>query len=744
MNAKHSLKQLRSNCRNPSTHCNLVSQKRNQPKLRVFLGFASKHSAGDITIIVVARKQFRIILGLVLLVSACTSTPIATPALTEQPAASPSATPTSVPFDGGRIAFVSARDGNMEIYTANSDGTFLRRMFSHPADDWSPDWSPDSKWIAFVSNRDGNPELYMGNYETGEVLRLTDHEAADDQPGWSPDGERIVFVSDRDGVPNLYVLEISSLRVEELTESDTPNTSPDWSPDGTRIVFVSERDGNPEIYVMRADGTRPQRLTNSPGPDTDPAWSPDGEQIAYVIIDKDQNDSQIYVMDKDGRNARSLTSLEKKSSPAWSPDGSEIVYSEGSHSHWWISVARSDGSEIRHITPYAAFDYYAVWGDAPAITLNSPWFGPPRLFRQPSSSGSSRILAGVWSQKETIVYLGIEYSQIPLGKPWRMLMTHESGYHIVQSGFWDSSSSGSFEVYFELPTSLDPGIWTGSLFVEGRLNQEFSFRVVPQDDRRIVFSSGGQVSLINADGTNVVRIGDHHNGLVSVDFSPDQTKVALGVFGDDILRILIMARDGMDEYLLPDITAKAFSPRWSPDGNHIAFISQQDGQKEIYIIEPNGEGLVRLRDIQLGGLENALAWSPQGDRLAIITNVGSDIFQTDIFVLSLSGGEPTRLTTDMRYKDSLDWSPDGTKIAFSVWVNGNRGIGLLDLISGEQRILTKWPTEENCPRWSRDGREILFVSDASGLDAQLYILDLESGIIRQITADGGGGYCPDW
>ena len=77
----------------------------------------------------------------------------------------------------GKIAFVSQRDGNDEIYTMNADGSNVQRLTSDPIgspnSDLSPTWSPDGTRIAFVSNRDGNYEIYVMNADGSNQQRLT-------------------------------------------------------------------------------------------------------------------------------------------------------------------------------------------------------------------------------------------------------------------------------------------------------------------------------------------------------------------------------------------------------------------------------------------------------------------------------------------------------------------------------------------------------------------------------------------
>src|SRR3989442_10169060 len=73
----------------------------------------------------------------------------------------------------GRIAFVSNRDGNTEIYVKNADGTGLTRLTNNPAVDDYPAWSPDGSRIAFTSTRDGHYNIYVMNADGTGVTRLT-------------------------------------------------------------------------------------------------------------------------------------------------------------------------------------------------------------------------------------------------------------------------------------------------------------------------------------------------------------------------------------------------------------------------------------------------------------------------------------------------------------------------------------------------------------------------------------------
>ncbi len=106
--------------------------------------------------------------------------------------------------DGSRIAFFSDRDGNPELYLMNSDGSAQVNLSQHPAADFSgapvghlpPIWSPDSVRIAFLSDRDGVIEIYTANVDGAALTRVTSEVTVDESPhSWSPDGTDLIFLA---------------------------------------------------------------------------------------------------------------------------------------------------------------------------------------------------------------------------------------------------------------------------------------------------------------------------------------------------------------------------------------------------------------------------------------------------------------------------------------------------------------------------------------------------------------------
>ena len=269
--------------------------------------------------------------------------------------------PTATPTPSGRIAFESERDGNVEIYVMNADGTGLTNLTNNAAGDWIPVWSPDGSQIAFASGRDGiSTEIYVMNADGTSQTRLTSNSAGDWWPAWSPDGSQIAFESERDGNGEIYVMNTDGTSQTRLTSNPARDFSPAWSPDGSQIAFASDRDGNDEIYVMNADGTGQTRLTNNPGRDISPAWSPDGFQIAFEW----ERDGQfeVYVMNRDGTGQTNLTNNPSGDhKPAWSPDGSHIAFHSYRDGQFEIYVMNADGTNQTRLTNNPAPDLSAAW-----------------------------------------------------------------------------------------------------------------------------------------------------------------------------------------------------------------------------------------------------------------------------------------------------------------------------------------------------------------------------------------------
>lgn len=239
------------------------------------------------------------------------------------------------------VAFVSNRDGNHEIYLLTSDATEPVNLTRNPALDYWLCWAPDGERLAFGSNRDGNNDVFVMNADGSGCVNLTRHPAADKWPSWSPDGTTIAFLSDRDhSRGEIYTMAADGSGVRRLTDNADYEEAVAWYPDGRSLAFCrlvppiegSEDANNGEIFVMARDGTNARRLTHRPGFDSGPAWSPDGNRLAFHGLANGAVD--IFVMAADGSGLVNLTADATEDwQPAWSPDGASIAWCAGSPPH---------------------------------------------------------------------------------------------------------------------------------------------------------------------------------------------------------------------------------------------------------------------------------------------------------------------------------------------------------------------------------------------------------------------------
>ncbi|WP_233570537.1 MULTISPECIES: Tol-Pal system beta propeller repeat protein TolB [Prosthecochloris] len=164
-------------------------------------------------------------------------------------------------------------DGDQELYLVGRDGRIGRRLTRSRGIDVSPTFSPDGTKMAFVSSRHGAPQVFIKNLATGREKRLTFHGRYNTQPAWSPVGDKIAFTSmQKNGEINIFTVNADGTGLRQLTYRSRHNEAPSWSPDGSMIVFSSTRTGVKQLFVMNANG-RNQRSLRLPGEQMQPSWS---------------------------------------------------------------------------------------------------------------------------------------------------------------------------------------------------------------------------------------------------------------------------------------------------------------------------------------------------------------------------------------------------------------------------------------------------------------------------------------
>jgi TolB protein len=179
----------------------------------------------------------------------------------------------SYSLDGSQIAFTSNRDGNSEIYLSRTDGTDLRRLTNHPGIDTSPTWSPLGHQIAFTSSRTGSPQIYVVGVD-GTGLRRITFESYCDRPTWSPAPYNEIGYASRTGPGyDIKVVDLATNEVRQLTFGLGSNESPSYAANGRHLVFSSDRGGGDrQLFLIGRDGRGLRRITST-GNNEMPGWS---------------------------------------------------------------------------------------------------------------------------------------------------------------------------------------------------------------------------------------------------------------------------------------------------------------------------------------------------------------------------------------------------------------------------------------------------------------------------------------
>ena len=250
------------------------------------------------------------------------------------------------------------------------------------------------------------------------------------------------------------------------------------------------------------------------------------------------------------------------------------------------------------------------------------------------------------------------------------------------------------------------------------------------------------IYVMNPDGSGQIRLTSEASNDQRADISPDGNQIAFasnrsgGIASH--FEIFVMNSDGGDVRQLSFTSTASTNtwPRWSPNGEWIAFQSTVSGTSQIYKIRPDETELTQLT---FTGVNQFPAWSPDGTRLAVRRDV-------DIYVIDLTGGsDPVRLTTVGPLNQMPSWSPDGTRIAFmstrepgnypSVFIMNADGSGQTNLTPKLDTGTGTWTSR--APAWSPNGDYIYFTALRPGMvGEQTYVMRADGSNQTPLTVAG--------
>jgi Tol biopolymer transport system component len=171
----------------------------------------------------------------------------------------------------------------------------------------------------------------------------------------------------------------------------------------------------------------------------------------------------------------------------------------------------------------------------------------------------------------------------------------------------------------------------------------------------------------------------------------------------------------------------------------IAFASDRDGNLEIYLMDADGGGQIRLTED--AGEDYSPSWSPDGKRLAFVSTRDGN---AEIYLMNIDGTGQTRLTNNSASDLHPAWAPDGAHIAFVTNRDGNDEIYLMNVDGSNQTNLTKNRADDSSFAYSPDGDSIVFASTREDNQFDLFVMNAAGGAVVRLTQSVGDDIDPSW
>jgi Tol biopolymer transport system component len=482
------------------------------------------------------------------------------------------------------------------------------------------------------------------------------------------------------------------------------DTHPAFSPDGETIAYHSEREGG-GLFLMGATGEFIKRLSDT---GFYASWSPDGSRIV-IATNGDPPGTQrgiswLQIIDVTTGANRDLDVETNATQPNWSPNGYRIAYYSG----WDIWTVAPEGGNSVQVTRGEPRDQGPAWSpDGGFLYYSSDRAGSSNVWRVPINE-----ITGETHGEPEAVTSGASGRR-------ESISISEDGSKIAFAE-WNRR----IDLYtFDLDAST-ARLENPTLLLSGR---NALWPEVSPEGETLVFYEGylqaqEDIGLIHIDGTGYRKLTDDPSPDRHPRWSPDGNWIAFRSRRTDEYDIWLIRPDGSG---LKPLTKSVGDERgsyatWSPDGAYIAYQPGRDKSSVIIAVDEGATDRPELSPwMEEGSCFIAWSWSPDGKKLAgwrRVTSTGED---AGVVVYSFETGLYEKLTD---YGRNPVWHPDGRNLIFLEYPE--RNLGLLDSETGKYRILVpSSPAIFNAASFSLDGRYVY--TSKVDRDADIWLLTMK-------------------